>query len=118
MRRPKRKYMDINWNVVRPNKERLRTIALHLWDLAADPNDETSRRPVELIQDHTKQFLRGWFAESEESGRLRQYRQRHRLLLPGHQPEAAIDIMGSPFSNQLEIIRALRGLYHCRTICT
>jgi hypothetical protein len=107
--RPRREYMGINWNVLRPNRGRIRTLAAHAWYLAGDPFDETSRRPAGLILDHSRQVLRGTyrrFVSRWESPAVPP--PRPFVFFPLHrQPEATIDIMGSPFSNQLEIIRAL-----------
>jgi hypothetical protein len=108
-RRPRPEYTRVNRRVLRPSWERLRTLVTHVRDLAGDPFDETSRRPAGLIVDHTRQLLRGSirrFGGGWVTPPLRPARPY--VFFPLHkQPEASIDIKGSPFSNQLEIIRAL-----------
>jgi hypothetical protein len=108
-RKPRPEYMRVNRSVLRPSWERIRTLAIHVKDLAGDPFDETSRRPAGLIFDHSKQVARGVFNratvkwENPQGAQRRPY-----VFFPLHkQPEASIDIKGRPFSNQVEIIRAL-----------
>ena len=108
-RRPRPEYTRVNRSVLRPSWERIRTLTTHVLDLAGDPFDETSRRPAGLILDHSRQLLRGSYRrlavrwELPPAAPRRPY-----VFFPLHkQPEASIDIKGSPFSNQLEIIRAM-----------
>jgi hypothetical protein len=108
-RRPRPEYTRVNRSVLRLSGERLRTLMTHLRDLAGDPCDETSRRPAGLIVDHTRQLLRGSIRRFGAGWVTPPVRpERPYVFFPLHkQPEASIDIKGSPFSNQLEIIRAL-----------
>jgi hypothetical protein len=113
-RQPRPTYMSIDRSVVQPNAARLTTLVRHVLDLAGDPFDETSRRPLGLVLDHSRQVLR------------RQRNLRSRLLerppaelpsagtwspfvfFPLHmQPEASLDIKGAPYTNQIEVVRAL-----------
>ncbi len=108
-REPEPSYMSINRSVVRADTGRLRLLARHARDVASDPYDETTRRVLPLMADHTQQILR------------RQRNLRSRLLedpgddlpepyvyFPLHlQPEASIDIKGAPYTNQIEIVRAM-----------
>ena len=58
-------YMRLNRAVLRLNWKRIKLLTRHVIDLASDPFDETSRRPVGLLVDHTQRLFRGkvnrWF---------------------------------------------------------
>lgn len=108
-RRPSPTYMAIDRRVLKPEFNRFRALTRHVLDLAGDPFDETSRRPVDLIVDHSRQMLRGArnrktsFFEAPLDKPARPY-----VFFPLHlQPEASIDIKGSPFTAQIEIVRAM-----------
>ncbi len=108
-RRPQPGYMALDRAVLKSDLRRLRLLARHVADLAGDPYDETSRRPLALVADHTRQWVR--------ERRLRRWRGFERprpeasrpfvLFLLHRQPESSIDIKGSPFTNQVEMVRAM-----------
>ena len=108
-RRPQPSYMAVNRSVVRFDPGRLALLARHLVDLARDPFDETSRRPAGLVLDQSKQVLRKW--RNRWLGpfdRPALPPRRPFVFFPLHmQPEASVDIKGSPYSNQLEMVRAM-----------
>jgi hypothetical protein len=108
-RRPQPVYTAINRSVLKPELTRLRTLTRHVLDLAGDPFDETSLRPVGLIADQSRQLARG--IRHRRSRRFRGAGIPHRkpyVFFPLHkQPEASVDIKGSPFTGQLDIIRSL-----------
>jgi hypothetical protein len=101
--------MAINYSALRANSERIKLLTKHVIDLAGDPYDETSRRPAGLIADHSKQVLRslingkfGPFEMPEDPPR------RPFVLLTLHlQPEMTIDVMATPFCNQIATTEAL-----------
>lgn len=108
-RRPQPAYMSINRSVLQPEWGRLRTLTQHVLDLAGDPYDETSRRPLGLIVDHTKQILRRQrnlrspLLERPSEGFSQPF-----VYFPLHmQPEASLDIKGAPYTSQVEVVRAL-----------
>jgi hypothetical protein len=102
-------YMSINFAALRANSERIKLLTKHVMDLASDPYDETSRRPLGLIADHSKQVLRtlvngklGPFEIPEDPPR------RPFVLVTLHlQPEMTIDVMATPFCNQIATTEAL-----------
>ena len=108
-RLPRPEYTRVDRSVLRPTRERLQTLARHLFDLAGDPFDETSRRPLGLVVDHSLQLARGtWRRVAGRWATPPSTPRRPYVFFPLHkQPEASIDIKGSPYSNQVEIIRAL-----------
>jgi hypothetical protein len=94
---------------VRPQWQRVKLVLRHLWDLWGDPFDETSLRPLPLLGKHLAMVLRNW-----RNRRLRIFEPVrlppprpfvfHTLHL---QPEMTIDVLGNPFTNQVELIRAM-----------
>jgi hypothetical protein len=102
-------YMSINHSVLRANSERIKVLAKHVIDLAGDPYDETSRRPLGLLADHSTRVLRmlingklGPFEMPEEQPR------RPFVLVTLHlQPEMTIDVMATPLCNQIATTEAL-----------
>jgi hypothetical protein len=102
-------YMSINHSVLRANRERIKVLAKHVIDLAGDPYDETSRRPLGLIADHSTRTLRmlingkfGPFEMPEEKPK------RPFVLVTLHlQPEMTIDVMATPLCNQIATTEAL-----------
>jgi len=108
-RRPQPSYVAVDRRFLRFDPGHLRLLARHVIDLAGDPHDETSRRPLGLVLDHTVKLMRG-----HRNRRLRHFERpelpkaRPFVYFPLHQqPEASIDIKGQPYSNQLEVVRAL-----------
>ncbi len=102
-------YMRINRSVLRFDSARIRLLIRHLLDLAGDPFDETSLRPLPLIGKYLAMVGRGW-----RNRRLIPFTKpvlppsRPFILFTLHvQPESTIDVMGSPFCNQIETVRAL-----------
>lgn len=101
--------MGLNFSVLRANRERMKLLTRHVIDLAGDPDDETSRRPLGLLADHSRQVLRslingklGPFEMPEDPPR------RPFVLVALHlQPEMTIDVMASPFCNQVATVEAL-----------
>jgi hypothetical protein len=101
--------MALNFSVLRANSDRMRLLAKHVVDLASDPHDETSRRPLGLIANHSRQVLNslvngkfGPFEMPEDPPR------RPFVLVALHlQPEMTIDVMASPFCNQVATTEAL-----------
>lgn len=101
--------MGLNFSVLRANSERIKLLAKHVVDLAGDPYDETSRRPLGLIADHSRQVSRslingrfGPFEMPEDPPR------RPFVLVTLHlQPEMTIDVMASPLCNQIATTEAL-----------
>lgn len=102
-------YAAIDLSVLRFEWARARLLIKHVLDLAGDPFDETSLRPLALIGKYLAM-----------AARVR----RNRWLVPftkpvlppprpfvlftlHQQPEASIDVMGNPFCNQIEIVRAM-----------
>lgn len=102
-------YMSINHSALRANRERIKLLTKHVVDLAGDPYDETSRRPLGLIADHSAQVMRtlingklGPFEMPEDRPR------RPFVLVTLHlQPEMTIDVMASPLCNQVATTEAL-----------
>jgi hypothetical protein len=102
-------YMSINPSVLRANRERIKLLTKHAVDLARDPQDATSRRPLGLIVDHSTQVLRtlingklGSFEMPEDPPK------RPFVLVTLHlQPEMTIDVMASPLCNQIATTEAL-----------
>jgi hypothetical protein len=103
------RYMQLNLSVLRANTERIKLLTKHVIDLASDPFDETSRRPLGLIVNHSTQALRtlingklGPFEMPEESPK------RPFVLVTLHlQPESGIDVIAAPFCNQVATTEAL-----------
>jgi hypothetical protein len=102
-------YMAINWSVLRPRWGRVCQLLRHLRDVAGDPADETTLRPVPLVG---KYLARAW--RSRRNQRLPLFEKpclppaRPFVLYTLHlEPEASIDVVGSPFCNQTELVRAL-----------
>jgi hypothetical protein len=102
-------YMNINYSSLQADAERIMLLARHVIDLAGDPYDETSLRPRGLIADHSEQALRRLFNsrfarfEMPEPEPKRPF-----VFLALHlQPEATIDVMASPFCNQIENVQAM-----------
>jgi hypothetical protein len=95
--------------VLQANSERIRLLTKHVIDLAGDPYDETSRRPLGLIVNHSTQVLRtlingklGPFEMPEDSPK------RPFVLVTLHlQPESGIDVLAAPFCNQIATTEAL-----------
>ncbi|HUO87267.1 MAG TPA: hypothetical protein VM617_07735 [Thermoanaerobaculia bacterium] len=106
--RPRPAYMAVDRAVLRLDPRRLHLLWRHVADLAGDPWDETSRRPLALIADHTRQALR-----ARAHRRLAPYERslpvdRPFVLFPLHmQPEATIDVKGQPYTDQAELVRAM-----------
>jgi hypothetical protein len=108
-RRPQPGYMALDRTVLQPNLPRLRLLARHVADLAGDRYDETSRRPLGMVADHAKR----WYRER----RLKRWKGFERprtegarpfvLFLLHRQPESSIDVKGSPFTNQIEVVRTM-----------
>jgi hypothetical protein len=107
---PKFAYMGYTSLIILRGKwERLKLIFRHLKDLWGDPLDETSLRPFALVRKHLAMVLRNW--------RNRCLRCFERVVLPPPrpfvfyplhlEPEMTIDVMGNPFCNQAELIRAM-----------
>ncbi len=102
-------YMGIAPTVWQFRWQRLKTLVRHLWDLAWDPYDETSLRPTALLGKYLTKAYRvrrnRWFEHFEP---VKLPAPRPFVLFTLHQePEATIDVWGSPFSNQIESARAL-----------
>jgi hypothetical protein len=102
-------YMSLNQSVLRANSDRIKLLTKHVVDLALDPYDETSRRPLGLIADHSKQVLRTLI-----NGKLGPFEmpddqpKRPFVLVTLHlQPEMTIDVMASPLCNQIATTEAL-----------
>jgi len=110
-RRPQPDYVATDREVLRFNLGRLKDLASHVRELATDPWDETSRRPPGLIADHARQWVRKRWNRVLAPRTFRSGQHlvdRPFVYFPLHlQPEASIDVKGRPFTNQLEIIRAL-----------
>lgn len=108
-RKPRPDYMSIDRSVLRPDPQRLRTLGRHVLDLADDPYDETSRRPLGLIADHCLQVLRRWRnLRSSHLSSPDPHDSPPFVYFPLHmQPEASLDIKGAPFTSQIEIVRAM-----------
>lgn len=102
-------YMRVNRSVLRADGGRIRLLTRHVLDLASDRFDETSRRPLGLIADHTRRLVRGKI--NLRRGRFADPPlppERPFVFFPLHmQPEASIDIKGTPYSNQIEVVRAM-----------
>jgi hypothetical protein len=109
-RKPSPDYVSTDREVLRLRPERLRALLAHVRALAGDPLDETSRRPIGLIADHSGQWIRkrvnralGPLTFDETNlieGRF--------VYFPLHlQPEASIDVKGRPYTDQLDIVRSL-----------
>ncbi len=102
-------YMSLNHSALRANSERIKVLTKHVVDLAGDPYDETSRRPLGMIADHLQRVLRsvingkfGPFEMPEETPK------RPFVLVTLHlQPEMTIDVMASPLCNQVATTEAL-----------
>jgi hypothetical protein len=102
-------YMSINWSVLRVEWRRTCLLLKHLADVAGDPFDETTLRPLPLVG---KYLAKAWRARRNRRSRLF-----HKPTLPPGrpfvlytlhlEPEASIDVLGSPFCNQVELVRAL-----------
>jgi hypothetical protein len=110
-RTPQPDYVATDREVLRLNLGRLRALSSHVRELAIDPWDETSRRPAGLIADHARQWVRKRWNRALAP---RTFRSESSLFdspfvyFPLHlQPEASIDVKGRPFTNQVEIVRAL-----------
>lgn len=108
-RRPQPVYMSVNYSYFRFRWQRIRLLTRHLIDLAGDPHDETSRRPAGLIIDHVQRVVR-----QHVNRRSRLFERptlpprRPFVLFPLHmQPESSIDVLGHPYCNQIELIRAM-----------
>jgi hypothetical protein len=107
-RKPKPSYMTIDRRILKPDLARLATLTRHVLDLVEDRFDETSLRPLGLVLSHTQQLFRK--IRNSRSGRFmpRIESKRPFVFFPLHlQPEASIDVKGSPFTPQLEIVRAI-----------
>lgn len=108
--RPRRpRTANINLTSLQFKTDRLKLLTRHLVELIGDSYDETSRRPLGLIADHSAQFARAQFMsrfgpfEKAPDKPARPF-----VLFALHmQPEVTIDVMGSPFCNQVETIQAL-----------
>jgi hypothetical protein len=108
--RPRRpRTANINLSSLQFKPERLKLLARHVLDLIGDSHDETSRRPLGLIADHSAQFARAQFMarfgpfEKVVDKPIRPF-----VLFALHmQPEVTIDVMASPFCNQVETVQAL-----------
>lgn len=113
-RQPRPGYMNINHSVVQADAARLRTLTRHLLDLAGDPFDETSRRPLGLVVDHSLQVLRrrrnlrSPLLERPSGDPPSIDLEGPFVFFPLHmQPEASLDIKGAPYTSQIEVVRAL-----------
>lgn len=102
-------YANINFSTLQANSGRIRLLAQHVVDLVGDPYDETSRRPQSLILNQSEQALRGYFSakfapfEMPDAEPKRPF-----VLMALHlQPEVTIDVMASPFCNQIENAQAI-----------
>ncbi len=113
-------YMKINRSVLRFDWSRTRLLIKHVRDLAGDPFDETSLRPLPLVGKYLVMAARvprnGWLAPFTEPVLPPP---RPFVLFTLHlQPESTIDVMGSPYCNQIEIVRAIvrHVACHSRTL--
>jgi hypothetical protein len=102
-------YAHINFSTLQANTDRIKLLARHVADLVGDPYDETSRRPPGLILNQSEQalrtFVRSRFAPFEMPD---PEPKRPFVLMALHlQPEVTIDVMASPFCNQIENAQAL-----------
>jgi hypothetical protein len=102
-------YMSMNWSVLRLQWSRIRLLVKHVLDLAGDPFDETSLRPLPLIGKYLGKGWRvrrnRWFGPFQKATLPPP---RPFVLVTLHlEPEATINVMGSPFCNQIELVRAM-----------
>jgi hypothetical protein len=103
-------YMSFNSLIVPVTRwDRVRLILKHLWDVQWDPYDETTLRPLPLLGKHLAMVLRNW-----RNRRLRVFEpvklppQRPFVFVTLHlEPEMTINVMGNPFTNQVELVRAM-----------
>lgn len=102
-------YMNIKFSTFQLRTERIQLLARHVIDLAGDPYDETSRRPPGLVADHSKQALRTFFRSKFARFEMPDPEsKRPFVFLALHlQPEASIDVIASPFCNQIENAQAM-----------
>ncbi|HSM37517.1 MAG TPA: hypothetical protein VK837_14030 [Longimicrobiales bacterium] len=110
-RKPQPDYVATDREVLRLRPERLRKLLAHVRALAGDPFDETSRRPLGLIADHSRQWIRkrvnrALSPVTFES--LSDIASDPFVYFPLHlQPEASIDVKGRPHTDQIAAIRAI-----------
>ena len=102
-------YANINFSSLQANSGRLKLLAQHVLDLVGDPFDETSRRPPDLIWNQSEQALRAFVSakfgpfEMPDPEPKRPF-----VFMALHlQPEVTIDVMASPFCNQIENAQAI-----------
>jgi hypothetical protein len=108
--RPRDSYASIaSLQVFKPHWQRLKLLAKHLWDVAWDRYDETTLGPFGLVKKYlamTWREFRNRRARIFEEPKLPP--ERPFIYFPMHlQPEMSIDVMGNPYTNQIEVLRAV-----------
>jgi hypothetical protein len=102
-------YATLNWSILRFNWGWTRNLIKHVADVAGDPFDETTLRPLGLVGKYLGKMIR--VRRNRLLGPFREVKLppgQPFVLFPLHlEPESTINVMGSPLCNQVELARAL-----------